>query len=931
MYFSKMKKSIFFGTTLLVVALFASCSDDSPTQTEIGSSIVCSLQENCSDVTLQDGFALIRSSGKFVELGTNSKSAKVNERPQMDVRFSYDFQLGKHEVTCGEFNNLMGGKKGVKIDCENDSLPAVNVTYYDAILFANAKSKKAGFDTAYTYSSAEFDKDGHCILLNGFAFKNNVDAFRLPTEAEWVLAASISFNAENSWNAGNSNFKAHKVCLKEDENGLCDMAGNVTEWVNDWLGYFRDTTITDYVGAPDGGTLGQRIVKGGSFHNEISAITLYARGDVYTVTSSTRADYVGFRVAFGAIPNAVWMGNNGMANSSVIVPLASSAILRSFSGSYKVKLALRNDVTGNLAYIDYSSGILSVVEIEDSIDVYHPEISPDGKYVAFCTGLEGLPDESSVYVRDLNAEGSNLVKLDVPSAAIPRWRVLKNGDTVIVYVTNADNNESSKTFKSNSTWQVKFSDGKFGKPTKLFDGAFHGGISDDDSLTVTGARLLRARFAMKNSNAKSKIVDTVWYGGNQACNASLNKMTKQTLFLDFSGATGEEFVGSKYRVHERLFIMNDEGKLVSSIGAPSGWTFDHSEWVLNNEDAAVVTLVNADGAHRIIALLNTKDGSMTTLVEGDELWHPCLWVDNNVSATEDALLDLDSAGVYFVEGEDWEHEVVGFKMSMLWKYKDDVEILCVGSSRIEDGVAVKKIQSGYALNMGHPRNDMNASLYIAENYGLNHLKKLKTIVVSLDLDLWQNTTGFSDLLFLDEPGFVYDKNHSFWKGEEMNHFADIIESAIPFSVAVRNSYAETRGWQSNASIEWGQPLVEVDTNWSDVQMDALAWNLNRLSDFVKKMGENHINVVAVVFPQNPKYRNTGAWGRYGPRRSVAEKYLKSVAELAKENSNFTLFDENKNGDHDYSDKMALNTDHLSSAGAEQLTSRLDSLLKTLYP
>ena len=30
------------------------------------------------------------------------------------------------------------------------------------------------------------------------------------------------------------------------------MGGNVKEWVSDWLGYYKDTTITNYVGAPDG-------------------------------------------------------------------------------------------------------------------------------------------------------------------------------------------------------------------------------------------------------------------------------------------------------------------------------------------------------------------------------------------------------------------------------------------------------------------------------------------------------------------------------------------------------------------------------------------------------------------------------------------------------------------------------------------------------
>lgn len=40
-------------------------------------------------------------------------------------------------------------------------------------------------------------------------------------------------------------------------------------------------------------------------------------------------------------------------------------------------------------------------------------------------------------------------------------------------------------------------------------------------------------------------------------------------------------------------------------------------------------------------------------------------------------------------------------------------------------------------------------------------------------------------------------------------------------------------------------------------------------------------------------------------------------------------DENKMGDHDYTDAMAFDYDHLSYLGAAQLTHRLDSLLNTL--
>jgi uncharacterized protein (TIGR02171 family) len=308
----------------------------------------------------------------------------------------------------------------------------------------------------------------------------------LPTEAEWVKAAASDFDVRNSWNNENSEFKSHEVCSRKmDKRGFCDLAGNVMEWVNDWLGVFRDTTVSNYVGAPDGGSLGERVIKGGAFNADPSNINTYSRGDVYTVTSSTRTNYVGFRLAIGTIPNAVWMGADGAPKTSIVNLLSSSTDIYSYTKSYNVKLAFRNDETGNVAFIDYADGAQSVIEIQDTIDAYHPEISPDGNKVAFCTKLEGVAGKSTLYVRDLDVNGRGLVRLDVASASIPRWSVLENGDTVITYVTDAGSNQNEVTWKKYSTWQVPFSRGTFGSPKKIMDGSFHGGVSKDGSFAVT--------------------------------------------------------------------------------------------------------------------------------------------------------------------------------------------------------------------------------------------------------------------------------------------------------------------------------------------------------------------------------------------------------------------------------------------------------------
>ena len=908
---------------LLVVIsfLFFACSDSD------GGAASVEMSLEISEDSLV-GMVRVDASNASVLLGTNDELAKINERPQMQVSLDYVFSMGSHEVTCKEFNSLMKPKTGLVVDCPSDSFPATNLTYYDAVLFANERSKAEKRDTVYTYSKALFDTDKHCTNLEGFVFHPETQSYRLPTEAEWMLVAAQNWNLQNGWIAENSDYKLHKVCSKgkaDPSKNVCDMVGNVMEWVNDWLGNFSDTTVNNYVGAPDGGALGQRVLKGGSYRNSKTSITLYGRGDVYTVTSSTRADYGGFRLACCSIPSPVWMNSSGLISASRVNPLATSATVRSQTGTYRVKLAFRNDLTGNIAYIDYHSGSLSVTEIVDSIDAYHPDISPDGKRVAFSTKFEGVSGNSALYVRDLNDEGTNLVKLDVKSAAIPRWRVLDNGDTVIVYVTDAGNNKNESDFKATSTWQVKFSNGKFNKPQKLFDGAYHGGVSDDNKLAVTGARILRARISGR---------DTVWYKdgekSEQACNASLSKDgSKRTLFLDFGGKTGKSFVGNDYGTHERLLVLDSVGKLVQSVAAPVGFSFDHSEWGLGYKNLAVATLVNTNGSHKKIVLINLSDSSVVELAEGEELWHPCLWINSSSTAGFDSMLDLDSAGVYLTENQELEQAYFRIKLELYWKNLDSIKVFLSGSSRMELGMDPDLYPERGMFNMGVYGIDPARDFYFIKNYALNHSEKLKVIAVSIDLDYWRCREDHLGLVLSAGVGYAYDANHSFWKDGLPNGFVDAVENAFPADAKV-NQFS-SRGGIEYPSRGWTADAVDVllDSVFTDKEMECLDTRIDDLMDIVKETSKQKIYVIGIIFPMAPQYKETGAFGLYGLQRSVAKKKIAYLDSLAKSNKYFIFMDENKMGNHDYTDAMAQNRDHLSSVGAKKMTARLDSVLKTL--
>jgi uncharacterized protein (TIGR02171 family) len=882
--------------------------------------------------------------GGSVTIGTNDKSFKANERPAMKVLLDYDFYMGIHEVTCGEYASVAKKAKLKTFGkCENDSLPLTDITYYDAILFANAKSKLEESDTAYTYSKAIFDNDGHCTNLEGFAFHAEAMAYRLPTEAEWVYSATKAWNTKNSWNNSNSEYKLHLVCSKgTDSAGFCDMAGNAMEWVNDWMGTFRDTTVTNYTGAPDGGDIGERVVKGGSYSSSEKELTPYSRGDVYTVTSATRAEYVGFRLAFGSIPNALWLNEDGTSTTSIVTSLVGPETIKNLAGTYNTKLAFRNDISGNISYLDYRNGSLSIKEITKGISAFHPEISPDGNWIAFCTGFEGVAGKSTIYVQSLEGEETIQVKLKAESATIPRWRVLENGDTVIVYVNDAGNNKNEAEFKGNSTWQVKFAKGKFGTPQKLFDGAYHGGISEDRTLAVSGARILRARVAKKGSTVTDKANDVVWYDSAQACNVSLSQDgTKRTAFLDFAGKPGKKFADENYATHERVFIADSNGKLIQSIKAPSGYTFDHTEWASDGEKSIIVaTLANPNGAHTKIAIIDPADSSITEIAEGDELWHPNLWIKKNINKSisdSDSLpaeqgfkLDPDSAGMYYNSSGAYNRAIQWrYKMELLWQYRNTATLTILGSSHTFFGVNPQFFdKSIIAINLATPSNTLGGTYFFFNNYVFNHMKKTKVIVISVDIDIWYTSSmSMFDEAYLSYPGYVYDKNHNFWKEAYPEGLAELTYNSPGTSSGEK--LRKTLGFSEKKANAWGEPTVKQDSNWMESKFKEYYENFEMLKDIAKKCFQRDIILIGVITPQNPKYKETGAFGFHGLLRSETPTLIQEIADISKTYPNFILLDENNMGYHDYTDEMAYDTDHLSHYGAEKLTHRLDSLIKTL--
>jgi formylglycine-generating enzyme required for sulfatase activity len=259
----------------------------------------------CSQVTMEGNprplvpQSRVPAEGTEIVFSMGSTSGDPDEAPVHTVTMR-PFQIDLREATHADFVLFLNDHGN---NC--DGQPCVDIDGAGVHIYHEGVWKiEEGYENVPIVQVSWYGAEAYCMWRQWLW---------LPTEAQWEMAASAAGTlaypwgndaptCTNAWFSDCQENEPGEVCTQPTGNsreGVCDLAGNVAEWLYDWYdaGYYA-TCMVD-CSNPRGPTdpTGLKVIRGGGFSDPASLLRATDRDSADPATTSER---VGLRCTGGA-------------------------------------------------------------------------------------------------------------------------------------------------------------------------------------------------------------------------------------------------------------------------------------------------------------------------------------------------------------------------------------------------------------------------------------------------------------------------------------------------------------------------------------------------------------------------------------------------------------------------------------------------------